>query len=242
MTPPLAWRYTTSMPSWFKKRGASGRTSPGDLVPTEIEEYAAVCSVAESDTCKLIRAETYRTQDCPQMVVGPLEGAFLKVMALAIGARRVLEIGTFTGYSALAMAEALPDEGTVLTCEIDADSAAFAGRFWEKSPHGRKIEVRVGPALETMASLKGPFDLIFIDADKANYVSYYRRALDLISPTGVVLIDNVLWSGRVLNAHDPDPSTAAIQELNRVVASDFRVTAALLTLRDGVFVIKPKPR
>ena len=116
MTPAGTRRYTTPMPSWFKKRGASGRTSPGDLVPTEIEEYAAVCSVAESDTCKLIRAETYRTQDCPQMVVGPLEGAFLKVMALAIGAKRVLEIGTFTGYSALAMAEALPDEGTVLTC------------------------------------------------------------------------------------------------------------------------------
>lgn len=230
------------MPSWFKKLGMSGSTSPGDLVPTEIEEYATAYSAAESDTCKLIREETYRTQDCPQMVVGPLEGAFLKVMALAVGAKRVLEIGTFTGYSALAMAEALPDDGTVLTCEIDADSAAFARRFWDKSPHGKKIHVRVGPALETMAALKGPFDLIFIDADKANYVNYYRRALDLIAPTGVILIDNVLWSGRVLNRDNPDPSTAAIQELNRVVASDSRVTAALLTLRDGVFVIKPKPR
>ncbi len=228
------------MPSWFKKLGMSGRTSPGDLVPTEIEEYAAAYSTTESDVCKLIREETYRTQDCPQMVVGPLEGAFLKVMALAVGAKRVLEIGTFTGYSALAMAEALPDDGTVLTCEIDPDSAAFARRYWDKSPHGKKIHVRVSPALETMAALKGPFDLIFIDADKANYVNYYRRAKDLISPTGVILIDNVLWSGRVLNRDNPDPSTAAIQELNRVVASDPRVTAALLTLRDGVFVIRPK--
>lgn len=228
------------MPSWFKKLGMSGRTSPGDLVPTAIEEYAAAYSAAESDTCKLIREETYRTQDCPQMVVGPLEGAFLKVMALAVGAKRVLEIGTFTGYSALAMAEALPDDGTVLTCEIDPDSAAFARRYWDKSPHGRKIHVRVSPALETLAVLQGPFDLIFIDADKANYVNYYRRAKDLIAPTGVILIDNVLWSGRVLNRDNPDPSTAAIQELNRVVASDPRVTAALLTLRDGVFVIRPK--
>lgn len=227
------------MPSWFKKLGVSGRTSPGDLVPTEIEEYAATCSEAESGVCKLIREETYRTQDCPQMVVGPLEGAFLKVMALAVNARRVLEVGTFTGYSALAMAEALPDDGTVLTCEIDADSAAFARRFWEKSPHGKKIEVRVGPALETLDTLTGTFDLIFIDADKANYTNYYRRAKDLLSPTGVILIDNVLWSGRVLDTN-PDPSTAAIQELNRVVSSDPRVTAALLTLRDGVFVIKPK--
>lgn len=242
MTPTRAWRYTTPMPSWFKKRDASWRTSPGDLVPTEIEEYAAVCSAAESDACRMIREETYRSQDCPQMVVGPLEGAFLKVMALAVHAKQVLEIGTFTGYSALAMAEVLPDDGTVLTCEIDADSAAFARRHWDKSPHGKKIHVRVSPALETLAALKGPFDLIFIDADKANYVNYYRRALDLISPTGAILIDNVLWSGRVLNTHDPDPSTTAIQELNRVVASDSRVTAALLTLRDGVFVIKPKPR
>ena len=228
------------MPSWFKKLGMGGRTSPGDLVPTEIEEYAAACSVAESDVCRMIREETYRTQDCPQMEVGPLEGAFLKVMALAVNAKRVLEIGTFTGYSTLAIAEALSDDGTVLTCEIDADSAAFARRYWEKSPHGKKIHVRVGQALETMAALKGPFDLIFIDADKANYVNYYRRALDLISPTGVILIDNVLWSGRVLNRDNPDPSTAAIQELNRVASSDPRVTAALLTLRDGVFVIKPK--
>jgi caffeoyl-CoA O-methyltransferase len=210
------------------------------LVLPEIEAYAATHSAAESDVCRMIREETYRTQDCPQMVVGALEGAFLKVMVLAVGARRVLEVGTFTGYSALAMAEALPDDGTVLTCEIDPDSAAFARRFWDKSPHGKKIEVRVGPALETLSGLKAPYDLIFIDADKANYVNYYRRALDLISPTGVILIDNVLWSGRVLNSTDPDSSTVAIQELNRVVASDPRVTAVLVTLRDGVFVIKPK--
>ena len=240
MTPTSARRYTSRMPSWFKKLGMGGRTSPGDLVPTEIEEYAAGYSAAESDACRLIREETYRTQDCPQMVVGPLEGAFLKVMALAVGARRVLEIGTFTGYSALAMAEALPDDGTVLTCEIDPGSAAFARQFWDKSPHGRKIEVRVGPALETLNKLTGKYDLIFIDADKANYVNYYRCALDLVAPTGVILIDNVLWSGRVVQAKPRDESTKAIQELNRVVSSDPRVTAVLLTLRDGVFVIKPK--
>ncbi len=210
-------------------------------MPPDIEEYAAAHSVAESDVCRLIREETYRTQDCPQMVVGPLEAAFLKVMALTVRAKRVLEIGTFTGYSALAMAEALPEGGTVLTCEIDPESAAFARRYWDKSPHGKKIEVRMGPALETLRTLTGPFDVIFIDADKANYVNYYRRAKELIAPTGVILIDNVLWSGRVLNVNTHDPSTKAIQELNRVVSSDPRVTAVLLTLRDGVFVIRPKP-
>jgi caffeoyl-CoA O-methyltransferase len=228
------------MLSWFKKFPRTWGLPMQYLIPRKIEEYAAAHSVAESDVCRLIREETYRTQDCPQMVVGPLEAAFLKVVALTVRARRVLEIGTFTGYSALTMAEALPEGGTVLTCEIDPDSAAFARRHWDKSPHGRKIEVRVGPALETLRTLTGPFDVIFIDADKANYVNYYRRAKDLIAPTGVILIDNVLWSGRVLNARHPDPSTTTIQELNRVVASDPRVTAVLLTLRDGVFVIKSK--
>jgi predicted O-methyltransferase YrrM len=225
---------------WFKQLARRGISPLADIVPPEIEGYAAAHSVAESDVCRLIREETYRTQDYPQMVVGPLEAAFLKVMALTGRARRVLEIGAFTGYSALAMAEALPEDGSVLTCEIDPESAAFARRFWDKSPHGKKIEVRVGPALETLRTLTGPFDVIFIDADKANYVNYYRRAKELIAPTGVILIDNVLWSGRVLKANTTDPSTQAIQELNRMVASDPRVTAVLLTLRDGVYVIKPK--
>src|SRR5213594_4055036 len=207
-----------------KFRSWIGGTSPmQDLVDPEIEEYAAAHSVAESDVCRLIREETYRTQDCPQMVVGPLEGAFLKVMALTVRAKRVLEIGTFTGYSALAMAEALPEGGTVLTCEIDPKSAAFARRFWDRSPHGKKIEVRIGPALETLATLAGPFDVIFIDADKINYVAYYRRGLELLSPQGVILIDNVLWSGEVLKTGSQDPSTVAIQELNRTVVSDPRV-------------------
>src|SRR3989442_7633992 len=225
-----------------KFRSWIGGTSPmQDLVDPEIEEYAAAHSAAESDICRLIREETYRTQDCPQMVVGPLEAAFLKVMALAVRARRVLEIGTFTGYSALAMAEALPDGGTVLTCEIDPESAAFARRYSDKSPHGRKIEVRVGPALETLRTLTGPFDVIFIHTAKANYVSYYRRAQVLLPPTRVIPIDHALWSGRGLAASAPHPPTQTIHELNRVVASDLDVTGVLLTLRDGVFMIKPKP-
>src|SRR2546425_11772713 len=120
-----------------KFRSWIGGTSPmQDLVDPEIEEYAAAHSAAESDICRLIREETYRTQDCPQMVVGPLEAAFLKVMVLAVRARRVLDIGTFTGYSALAMAEAVPEGGTVLACESDPRAAAFARRFLDQRPHG----------------------------------------------------------------------------------------------------------
>jgi caffeoyl-CoA O-methyltransferase len=210
------------------------------IVPEEIESYATAHSTAESQICRLIREETYRTQEAPQMLVGPLEAAFLKAMIHATRARRVLEIGTFTGYSALAMAEALPDDGTVITCEVDPDTASMAHTFWDDSPHGKKIEVRLGPALGTLATLAGPFEVIFIDADKINYVHYYRRGLELLSPHGVMLIDNVLWSGEVLKKESQDPSTAAIRELNRTVAADPRINAVLLTLRDGVFLITRK--
>jgi caffeoyl-CoA O-methyltransferase len=126
----------------------------------------------------------------------------------------------------------------VLTCEIDEESAALARRYFARSPVGKKIEVRMGPALETMRHLKGSFDLIFIDADKINYVNYYRRALDLLSPHGVMLIDNVLWDGDVLKLPPPDEKTATIQELNRTVANDPHVSAVLVTIRDGVLVIR----
>lgn len=210
------------------------------LVLPDIEAYAEAHSLPESEVCRRLREETYRNMDCPQMVVGPLEGAFLKVMALSVGARRVLEIGTFTGYSALCMAECLPDDGMVITCDIDPESTDMAKRYWAQSPHGTKIHLRLGPALETMATVTGRFDLIFIDADKANYVNYFRQALELISDHGVILIDNVLWNGDVLTHPAPDTNTAAIQELNRVVHAEPRVSAVLLTIRDGIFFIKPQ--
>lgn len=209
------------------------------LVLPEIEAYAETHSMPESDVRRALREETGRTMDCPQMVVGPLEGAFLKMMTQLVGARRILEIGTFTGYSALCFAEALPEDGRVLTCEVDPQAAALARRYFAQSPHGRKVEIRMGPALETLRDLTGPFDLIFIDADKINYVNYYRRSLDLIGPRGVILVDNVLWSGDVLLQPPPDRSTAAIQELNRLVASDPKVACVLVTIRDGILMIRP---
>ncbi|THI85091.1 MAG: methyltransferase [Nitrospira sp. CG24A] len=208
------------------------------LVSADIEAYAQSHSMPESDLCRALREETQRCMEAPQMLVGPLEGAFLKMMTQVVQATSVLEIGMFTGYSALCFAEALPASGTVLTCEVDEESAALARRYFARSPIGKKIEVRMGPALETMRHLTGPFDLIFIDADKVNYVNYYRRALDLLSPQGVILIDNVLWDGDVLKQPPPDEKTAAIQELNRVVAADSYVSAVLVTIRDGVLVIR----
>lgn len=208
------------------------------LVPPDIEAYAQAHSMPESDLCRTLREETQRRMTSPQMMVGPLEGAFLKMMTQLAQATTVLEIGMFTGYSALCFAEALPVEGTVLTCEVDKESAALARLYFARSPIGKKIDIRMGPALDTMKHLKGPFDLIFIDADKINYVNYYRRALDLVSPRGLILIDNVLWDGDVLKQPPPDEKTAAIQELNRVVSADPRVTAVLVTVRDGILVIR----
>jgi caffeoyl-CoA O-methyltransferase len=213
-----------------------------ELTLPGIDDYAAAHSWAESDLCKALREETHRTMQFPQMVVGPLEGAFIKMMVRMVNATCVLEIGMFTGYSALCFAEALPAEGRVTTCEIDEKSAAVARKYFAKSSLGHKIEIKMGPALETLRTLSGPFDLVFIDADKVNYVNYYRRALDLVSAKGAILIDNVLWAGDVLRQPPPDESTAAIQELNRLVAADSRVDAVLVTIRDGVLVVKPRPR
>ena len=208
------------------------------LISAEIEAYAQAHSMAESEVCHALRSETHKQTDCPQMLVGPLEGAFLKMMTQLVQAKRILEIGMFTGYSALCFAEVLPEDGTVTTCEIDEESAALARRFFARSPHGNKITIRMGPALETMRELHGPFDLIFIDADKQNYLNYYRRAKDLLARNGLILIDNVLWDGDVLLQPPPDERTASIQQLNRVVASDPDVSAVLVTIRDGVLVVR----
>lgn len=208
------------------------------LVPSDIEAYAETHSIPESSVCRALREETYRTMAYSQMLVGPLEGAFLKMMTQLVGANRVLEIGMFTGYSALCFAEALPDDGVVVTCDIDEKAAAVARRYIAQASFGRKIDIRMGPALETMRTLSGPFDLIFIDADKTNYLNYYRRSLDLLAPRGVILIDNVLWSGDVLKQPPPDESTAAIQELNRILSTDPRVITVLVTIRDGILVVK----
>ena len=211
------------------------------LISADIEAYAQAHSMPESELCRALREETEGRMESPQMIVGPLEGAFLKMMTQLVQAARVLEIGMFTGYSALCFAEALPADGRVITCEIDEESAALARTYMKRSPVGKKVEIRMGPALDTMRSLKGPFDLIFIDADKTHYVNYYRRALDLLSPRGVILIDNVLWNGDVLKQPAPDERTAAIQELNRTVSSDPLVSAVLVTIRDGVLVVRRKP-
>jgi caffeoyl-CoA O-methyltransferase len=163
--------------------------------------------------------------------------SFLKTMVQRMHARRVLEVGTFDGTSALAMAEVLPEDGTILTCEINPGLASLARKRLGRSPHGRKVEVLVGPALETLAAVNGPFDVIFVDADTRNYVHYYRRALELLAATGVLMMDNT--QGIAIGPIDQttDPAIAAIQELAHISESDSRVNAQLMPVRDGVLVV-----
>jgi caffeoyl-CoA O-methyltransferase len=159
-------------------------------------------------------------------------------MVRALQARRVLEVGMFTGYSALMMAEALPDDGRIITCEVNPKAEEVARRYFAESPHGHKIDVRMGPAIETIKRLDGPFDFVFIDADKENYPTYYDLCLERVRAGGAIAIDNVLWSGHVLNPQDEE--TRAIVAVNEKVLRDDRVDNALLTIRDGVMLAVKK--
>jgi caffeoyl-CoA O-methyltransferase len=210
------------------------------LVNEEIEKFAYDHTSPEPDIFRRLREETYARMDCPQMQVGRIEGTFLKLLVRLMGARRVLEIGMFTGYSALMMAEGLPEDGKLITCDIDPKAEAIARRYFAESPHGHKIEIRMGPALETIATLTGPFDMVFIDADKSNYTNYYEACLPLLRPGGLIVADNVLWSGKVI--HPDDEDSRAIVAFNERVQSDARVENVCLTIRDGIMLAWKRPQ
>lgn len=205
-----------------------------DIVQKDLEAYAQAHTEPPSPLLEALREETFATMRSPGMQVGPLEGAVLRLLVRLTRARRVLEIGMFTGFSALMMAEGLEEGGRLITCEVDPKAEEVARRYFAQSPHGHKIEIRMGPALETLASLEGPFDLVFIDADKENYAAYYDAVLPRVRPGGLIVADNTLWSGRVL---DPQAeSDRAIVAFNEKVAKDPRVEKALFTIRDGMMV------
>src|ERR1700747_1555369 len=171
------------------------------FIDAAVEQFAEQHSDPETDLYARLREETYRVMKNPQMQVGVLEGRFLKMLVRLTGARNILEIGMFTGYSTLMIAEALPDDGRLITCEINPEAEAIARRYFAESPHGNKITIRMGPALDTIKTLTGPLDLIFIDADKPNYSNYYEACLPLLKPGGLIVGDNVLWSGKVVESN-----------------------------------------
>jgi caffeoyl-CoA O-methyltransferase len=206
------------------------------LVSTEVERYAIEHTSPLPPYLQELTRVTQEKMEAPKMLVGPVEGMLLQLLVWATDARRVLEIGTFTGFSAQMMAAALPEDGVLITCDIDPKAAKVAREYFEKSPHGHKIELRMGQALETLRSLDGPFDLVFIDADKESYIAYYDRAMEMLSPRGIIAVDNVLWGGRVLSP--VSESDHAIARFNSHVRQDPRVRHVLLPVRDGVMLVR----
>ena len=209
------------------------------IVDEKIEEYAAEHTSLDGELFDRLAEETRTKTSAPQMMVGRIEGQFLATLVALRGARRILELGTFTGYSSISMASALPAGGQIITSDVDPDATAIARRYMDESGYGDRIEIRLGPALETIERLDGEFDLVFIDADKPNYQAYYEAALPLLSENGLIIADNVLWSGRVLH-DDPDESTQAIKDFNEHVKSDTRVISVMLTVRDGMTLVQKR--
>jgi predicted O-methyltransferase YrrM len=207
------------------------------IVPEEIEQYAEAHTTAPTELLHRLAEETKATLERPTMLTGTIEGRLLELLVFGLGARRVLELGTYSGYSAISMAAALPPGGHIDTCEVDETHAAVAKRYIEEAGYSGRITIHLGPALETIARLEGDFDFVFIDADKVNYMAYYEALLPRIANGGLMAIDNTLWSGRVLEA-EQDESTKAIVELNDHIAADDRVVAVQLSVRDGVTLVR----
>jgi len=203
-----------------------------------IEAYAVAHSTPEPPRFAELAEQTRARTSAPGMMVGTLEGRLLTAVVAMLRPMTVLEIGTFTGYSSLSMAEALPPGGRIVTCDISEEHVAIAREHVSASPYADRIEFRVGPAMESLESLGGPFDLVFIDADKTGYVDYYEAVVPKLSPHGVILADNVLWSGRVLDPDESDDNTRAIRTFNDHVVADERVEVVMLTVRDGLSIIR----
>jgi caffeoyl-CoA O-methyltransferase len=207
------------------------------IVPEDIERYAEKHTSPPPPLLQELFDETYATLEWPQMIAGTVQGRLLELLVFALGARRVLEIGTFSGYAAISMAAGLAPGGRVDTCEIDEGRAEFARRYIERSPYADRITVHLGPALETIAKLNGEFDFVFIDADKGGYIDYYEAVLPRLSERGLIAADNTLSGGRVLEDAGEEPRQPIVA-FNEHVRADERVTSVLLTVRDGVTLIR----
>ncbi len=200
-------------------------------------EYAREHSTTTSPLLREVTEATHRELELPQMLSGVLDGGLLMALVHATRASMVLEIGTFSGYSSLAMASALPENGRIVTCEIDEKAAEMARRHFAQSPVGDRIELRLGPAMDTVNALGGPFDLVFIDADKTGYLDYYEAVLPKLAPHGLIVVDNTLWGGRVLDPSEDSDATRAIRQFNDHVLADGRTDCVLLPVGDGMTVI-----
>lgn len=209
------------------------------LLSEAVSRYLGEVGLREPEILRELRAAT-RSVPHSNMQIGADQGAFMAMLVRLMGAKRCLEIGTYTGYSALAVALALPEDGRIVCCDISAEYTAIARPFWARAGVAHKIDLRLAPALETLGKLQGPFDFVFIDADKENYIAYYERCLELLRPGGVIVADNVLWSGEVANPTASDPQTRAIRAFNEHVHRDERVELAMLSIGDGVTLARKR--
>ena len=207
------------------------------IVDPSVEEYAEAHTTPDGELFERLAGRDPREDDRAADDGRPDRGPVPRDARAPRGARRILELGTFTGYSSISMASALPPDGQVITCDVDPEATAIARRYMDESGYGDRIEIRLGPALETIETLDGPFDLVFIDADKENYVNYYEATLPLLADGGLMVVDNTLWSGRVADPENQEETTNAIRALNDRVRNDPRVRNVLLTVRDGMNLV-----
>jgi len=212
------------------------------IVPESIESYAAAHSTAESDVLRSLATYTRAETKAPGMMTGHLEGRFLEMLVFAVQPKLVVEVGTFTGYGSISMASALPPGGRLITCDVNEETTAVARRFAQDEGVADRIEFRLGPALDTIATIDEPIDLAFIDADKSSYRGYFEAILAKLSPRGLIAIDNVLWGGSVVEPprHDERPDTQALRELNDMLALDTRIVCVMTTIRDGVTLVRKR--
>jgi caffeoyl-CoA O-methyltransferase len=208
------------------------------FLPEGIQEYAERHVAAEPPLLAELSTVTNEKTEWPEMKISRYQGVVMQMLLTLIGARRVLELGTFTGYSALTFAEVLPEGGQVVTLDVDPKNTAIAREFWARSPHGKKIELKLGKAIETIKTVTGPFDAAFIDADKVGYASYYEAVFPLVRPGGLIMLDNMLSAGDVLTL--AGESGKAIAKVNDAIAKDARVESVILTIRDGLTVARKK--
>ena len=209
-----------------------------DLVEPEIEAYAAAHTTPPEPLLAELAEETHASLRSPQMLTGAIEGRFLELLVHGLAAKRVLELGTYSGYGTVSMAAGLAEGGSIDTCEISEEHAAVARRYLEQAGYADRVTVHLGPALDTIRALDGDFDFVFIDADKRNYLAYYEEVLPRLSSHGLIAADNTLWSGRVIDDSDDSEDTRAIREFNDRVVADDRVKSVMLSVRDGITLVR----
>ncbi len=210
-----------------------------DFLPHDISTYAEAHTSPESALLRRLNRNTHAHVMAPRMLSGHMQGRFLSMISWMVRPRRILEIGTYTGYSALCLAEGLTDDGFLITIDQNEELESFARSYWQQSPLNDRIDLQIGPAAAIIPTLHETFDLVFIDADKQNYALYFDLILDNVRPGGFILADNVLWSGKVVMPLKPsDQDTRAVQDFNRKVQDDSRVENMLLPVRDGMMLMR----